>query len=102
VIRFYEPLPVTDERSSIDLDLPIPAPGSRDLLVSLLSVSVNPVDMKRRRDTPPSERPRILGFDCAGVVEAVEAKVSLFRQGDECSMPARSTDPALKSKGTGG
>lgn len=82
-VGFYEPLPITDERSLVDLDLPVPTPRPRDLIVAVRSIAVNPVDFKRRRDTPASSVPRILGFDCAGVVESVGAEVSLFRVGDE-------------------
>ena len=83
-VGYYAPLPATDERSLIDLDLPRPTLGSRDLLVSVRAVSVNPVDVKLRGSAaPPPGEPRVLGFDCAGVIEAVAAGVSLFRPGDE-------------------
>jgi zinc-binding alcohol dehydrogenase family protein len=37
----------------------------------------------RMRDRPPPGQARILGWDAAGVVEAVGAEVTLFRPGDE-------------------
>jgi zinc-binding alcohol dehydrogenase family protein len=53
-------------------------------LVAVRAVSVNPVDVKVRA---PKDRvepsPRVLGWDAAGVVEAVGPEVSLFRAGDE-------------------
>jgi zinc-binding alcohol dehydrogenase family protein len=77
-------LPATDEQSLIELDLPRPAPRPRDLLVSIRAVSVNPVDVKLRASArPPTGDARVLGFDAAGVVEAVGAEVSLFHPGDE-------------------
>ncbi|MEM8989550.1 MAG: zinc-binding alcohol dehydrogenase family protein [Pseudomonadota bacterium] len=64
-------------------DLPVPEPGPQDLLVSVKAVSVNPVDAKMRtRPLPEAEAPRILGWDAAGVVEAVGAAVTGFRPGD--------------------
>lgn len=82
-------LPVADAQSLLDLDLPAPEPGPRDLRVSVRAVSVNPVDTKLRlgalRLGAPSAdgRAHVLGFDAAGVVEAVGAGASLFRPGDE-------------------
>ncbi len=68
-----------------ELDLPIPVPGPRDLLVAVKAVSVNPVDVKRRRweDASQMPNPRVLGYDAAGVVEATGSEVSLFKPGDE-------------------
>ncbi|WP_344615451.1 alcohol dehydrogenase catalytic domain-containing protein [Dactylosporangium salmoneum] len=66
-----------------DLELPVPEPGPRDLLVRVEAVSVNPVDVKTRAGDDPGGRPRVLGFDAAGVVSAVGAEVSLFAPGDE-------------------
>jgi zinc-binding alcohol dehydrogenase family protein len=83
-IGYRTSLPVTDEQSLIDLELPDPQPGPRDLLVSVHAVSVNPADVKQRaRFAPPTGEARVLGFDAAGVVEAVGADVSLFAPGDE-------------------
>lgn len=67
----------------IDLSLDKPQPKGRDLLVKVMAVSVNPVDTKVRRNMAPAEgAPRILGFDAAGVVEAVGPEVKLFKPGD--------------------
>src|SRR3712207_7131937 len=50
-------------------------PGPRDLLVRIAAVSVNPVDTKVRRRRAGSEgNPVILGWDAAGVVEAVRSE----------------------------
>lgn len=63
----------------------MPVAGARDLLVRVLAVAVNPVDTKIRKTLGgvPLETPRILGFDAAGIVEAVGAEVSGFAVGDE-------------------
>jgi len=77
-------LPVTDPDCLIDAELPEPVAGGRDLLVRVHAVSVNPVDTKVRRNVaPPPGEVRVLGYDAAGVVEAVGPQVTLFRPGDE-------------------
>lgn len=82
-VGFYQSLPIDDERSLLDLTLPEPVPGPRDLLVQVRAVSVNPVDTKVRMRASPSEgQPQVLGYDAAGLVEAVGAEVSRFRPGD--------------------
>jgi zinc-binding alcohol dehydrogenase family protein len=69
----------------VEIELPMPQPGPRDLLVSVRAVSVNPVDVKRRRWEDPADGSthRILGYDAAGVVTAVGSAVTLFKPGDE-------------------
>jgi NADPH:quinone reductase-like Zn-dependent oxidoreductase len=39
----------------VEIELPMPQPGPRDLLVSVRAVSVNPVDVKRRRWEDPAD-----------------------------------------------
>ena len=83
-VGYRRNLPITAEDALIDLELPVPSPGPRDLLVGVRAVSVNPVDVKVRAGmAPPAGESRILGWDAAGVVEAVGAEVTLFRPGDE-------------------
>src|SRR3546814_7817585 len=82
-VGYRKSLPVSDEQSLIDVELPAPSPGPRDLLVAVKAVSVNPVDTKvRRRAAPPAGEVKVLGWDAAGVVEAIGAEVSLFKPGD--------------------
>ena len=72
--------------SLCDVRLPPPLPPSgRDLLVRVEAVSVNPVDGKQRAATDPATlaTPRVLGWDAAGVVEAIGDEASLFASGDE-------------------
>jgi zinc-binding alcohol dehydrogenase family protein len=76
-------LPVTDPACLVDVELPDPIPGDRDLRVRVHAVSVNPVDTKVRRAVAPEGGERILGYDAAGVVESVGPKVTRFRPGDE-------------------
>lgn len=83
-VGFRAPHPIDHPESLVDLDVPDPTPGPRDLLVRVSAVSVNPVDYKIRASaTPPADQPRILGWDAAGVVEAVGGAVTLFKKGDE-------------------
>ena len=66
-----------------DIELDVPALGPHDLLVEVRAVSVNPVDIKVRAGVDPGDRPKVLGFDAAGVVIAVGDAVSAFAVGDE-------------------
>ena len=75
--------PIEEAESLLDVELPIPTPGPRDLLVRVEAVSVNPVDYKIRRSADPGGQPRVLGWDAAGTVVAVGAQVELFSVGDE-------------------
>src|SRR6478609_840587 len=77
-------LPIEHPESLFDFEAPDPVPGPRDLLVEVRAISVNPVDFKLRAPKPQVEdKPRILGWDAAGVVRAVGADVTLFKPGDE-------------------
>lgn len=64
----------------VEIDLPLPEPGPHDLRVRVQAVSVNPVDTKLRASL--TEGTRVLGFDAAGIVDAVGREVSLFKPGD--------------------
>lgn len=82
-IGYYKNLPVDQDQALVELDLPEPVPGPRDLLVEVRAVSVNPVDTKLRRNAAPADgQARVLGFDAAGVVVGVGSEVSLFKPGD--------------------
>ena len=82
-VGYVQSLPIAEDRSLLDFDTPAPVPGPRDLLVRVQAVSVNPVDTKvRMRRAGTDEAPVILGWDAAGIVEAVGADVTLFRPGD--------------------
>src|SRR6185369_3734154 len=76
-------LPIDDPESLVDVELPRPCASGHDLLVRIEAVSVNPVDTKVRAPRPEVEaQPKVLGFDAAGVVEAIGADVTLFKPGD--------------------
>ena len=82
-VGYHKPLPISDPASLEDLEVPVPEPGPRDLLVQVEAVSVNPVDVKVRASAEPGREPRILGFDAAGTVVAAGSDVQLFAVGDE-------------------
>ncbi|WEX87666.1 zinc-binding alcohol dehydrogenase family protein [Sinorhizobium garamanticum] len=83
-VAYKTPQPITAETALIDVDLPVPSPEDRDLLVEIKAVSVNPVDTKVRASVQPEpNQPKVLGWDAAGVVKAVGPKVTLFQEGDE-------------------
>lgn len=84
VVAYTESLPATDPRSLFDHELPMPTPGPRDLRVRIRAIAVNPVDTKiRMRRAGTDDAPVVLGWDAAGVVDAIGAEVTLFKAGDE-------------------
>ena len=76
-------LPIDDPNSLVDVELETPTATGHDILVRVEAVSVNPVDTKVRSPKPQVEaRPKVLGYDAAGVVEAVGESVTRFKPGD--------------------
>lgn len=84
-VGYLKSLPLTDPKALVDFTADKPASGPRDLRVAVKAISVNPVDTKVRMRAEPKagEPPKVLGFDAAGVVDAVGADVTLFKAGDE-------------------
>ena len=76
--------PVSDSQALEDIELAVPSPTGRDIRVAVRAVSVNPVDTKIRRGVAPSPGEyKVLGWDAAGVVDAVGPEATLFKPGDE-------------------
>ena len=67
-------------------EVPRPKPGVGQILIRVRAAGVNPVDWKLRRGgyrlVMPARFPLVLGFDAAGVVEAVGPEVDRFEPGD--------------------
>jgi NADPH2:quinone reductase len=83
-VGYRKSLPIDDADSLIDFDTAKPQPKGRDILVAVKAISANPVDYKvRKRAAPPEGETKILGYDAAGVVEAVGPEVTLFKAGEE-------------------
>ena len=76
-------LPIDNPDSLLDIELEIPKPLSRDVLVKVHAIAVNPVDTKVRKPKDKVETtPKVLGWDAAGEVIAVGDAVTLFKVGD--------------------
>ncbi|MBA7482064.1 Zinc-type alcohol dehydrogenase-like protein [subsurface metagenome] len=83
-VGYQKSLPVEDTNSLVDFEAAKPEPKGRDIRVAVKAISANPVDYKvRKRAAPPAGETKILGFDAAGVIDAVGPDVSLFKPGDE-------------------
>ena len=83
-VGYRKSLSIEDNDALIDFETAKPEPKGRDIRVAVKAVSVNPVDTKvRKRAAPPEGETKILGYDAAGVVDAVGPDVSLFKPGDE-------------------
>lgn len=92
-------LPIDDPQSLFDVELPEPVPGAHDLRVRVEAVSVNPVDTKLRAPKPQVESsPKVLGYDAAGVVEAVGAAVTGFKPGDRVYYAGDVTRPGSNAQ----
>jgi NADPH:quinone reductase len=79
----YAGLPIDDPDALQDVSVAVPELQPHDILVRVEAVSVNPADVKRRAGLDKSSAPVILGFDAAGVVEAVGPQVTTLTEGDE-------------------
>lgn len=97
-VAYRKNLPVDDEESLVDIELPVPRPGPRDLLVRVEAVAVNPVDHKIRSSADPGGGPRVLGWDAAGTVVAVGEDVRLFSVGDDVFYAGALDRPGANSR----
>jgi len=72
-------------------DMPKPSPGPKQVLVRVAAASVNPVDYKIRQNGGWSgiPMPGIVGYDAAGVIEAVGSQTTRLKVGDEVFYSAR-------------
>src|SRR5258707_452182 len=83
-VGYQKSLPIEDANSLIDFETAKPEPKGRDIRVGVKAISANPVDYKVRKRAAPAEgETKILGYDAAGIVDAVGPDVTLFRPGDE-------------------
>jgi NADPH2:quinone reductase len=83
-VGYQTPGSIDRSDALVDVELPSPTPAGHDILVEVRAVSVNPVDYKVRRRTPPADgATKVLGWDASGVVRSVGADVTKFEPGDE-------------------
>jgi len=83
-IGYLKSLPVEQEDSLIDIEIPTPEATGRDILVKVAAISVNPVDTKvRMRAEPEGDQHKILGWDAVGEVVSVGSDAELFKVGDQ-------------------
>src|SRR6201998_2430648 len=83
-VGYKKSLPIDAPEALLDFETAKPEPKGRDIRVAVKAVSANPVDYKvRNRASPREGEFKVLGFDAAGIVDAVGPEVTLFRAGDE-------------------
>ncbi len=98
-VGYRNSLPISEAQSLLDIEMPDPVPGTRDLLVEVRAISVNPVDTKvRMRAAPEPGGIKVLGWDAAGVVKAVGSSVTLFKPGDEVFYAGSVARPGTNSE----
>lgn len=98
-VGLYKYLPIDLPDSLVDVEIDTPSPEGFELLVKVHAIAVNPVDTKMRSPQDKVEdSPRILGWDAAGVVEAVGTDTSLFKVGDEVFYAGSFTQPGCNSE----
>ena len=82
-IGYNQSLPISNPLSLVDIELPQPTASGYDLLVSVKSVAVNPVDYKIRQNVEPAtDEYKVLGWDAVGEVIATGELVSNYKPGD--------------------
>jgi NADPH:quinone reductase len=87
-----------DPASFAEVELPDPVASGHDVLVRVQAVSVNPVDTKVRANSARADGSlRVIGFDAAGIVEAVGDAVTLFAPGDRVYYAGDLTRPGTNS-----
>ncbi|MEM7044137.1 MAG: zinc-binding alcohol dehydrogenase family protein [Pseudomonadota bacterium] len=101
-VAIREYLPIEDQRSFLDVDLPKSEPKGRDILVAVKAIAVNPVDTKvrggRGKEGVVEDPPRVIGWDASGIVEAVGDQVELFKPGDDVWYAGDITRPGCNAE----
>lgn len=98
-IALTQYLPISHPESLFDTTLERPVAAGRDLLVAIKAIAVNPVDTKVRAPKDTLEKtPRVLGWDAAGIVEAVGPDVTRFKPGDRVFYAGDITRPGTNAE----
>lgn len=85
-IGFKKSLPINEAESFIEFDKEITAPRREDILVKIEAISINPVDYKIRQNAAKDkilDKPKIIGWDAVGTVEAIGELATFFKVGDK-------------------
>jgi len=92
-------LPIENPKSLEDIEISKPSPKGHNILVSIKSISINPIDTKVRaaKDTV-EDTPKILGWDASGIVDEIGEEVTLFKVGDEVYYAGDITKPGAYSE----
>ena len=82
-IGYKQSLPISDDKSLVDIEIPQPVANGKDLLVKVRAIAVNPVDYKIRQNVAPEAgQYKIIGWDAVGKVIATGDEVSRYQPGD--------------------
>ena len=81
-VGYRRPLIIDDIHALEDISLAEPELHDHDIRVDVQAVSVNPIDTKLRMRPLNTPDYRVLGFDAAGIVNAVGPEVRGFKVGD--------------------
>jgi NADPH:quinone reductase len=82
-VGYKKPLPITEPDSLSDIEVPVPKAEGRDLLVEVKAVSVNPVDVKVRASTGPTDTHTKSSAGMPRVVKATGSRCEILKAGDE-------------------
>jgi zinc-binding alcohol dehydrogenase family protein len=83
-IGYATSLPITDVKSLLDIEMPMPVARERDILVKVSAIAVNPVDYKIRQNVATDDGGyKVIGWDAMGEVVAVGENVVQFKLGDK-------------------
>ncbi|MFC7287579.1 zinc-binding alcohol dehydrogenase family protein [Herminiimonas glaciei] len=98
-IAYKQALPISDAQALLDVTLPDPIAKGHDLLVEVKAISVNPVDVKVRSSANPADGEyKVIGWDAAGIVQAVGDAVTLFKPGDRVFYAGSIARPGTNSE----
>lgn len=98
-VGFFRNLPIDHPDALQDVELATPDLRDYDLLVEVKAVSVNPVDTKiRAHGDVPEGKPRIPGWDAAGIVRATGPLATRFKPGDRVWYAGDITRPGSNSE----
>jgi NADPH2:quinone reductase len=98
-VGYKTPLPIAEDQSLVDVELPKPVVSGRDLLVAIKAVGLNPVDTKVRAGAGPNgDAWKVLGYDAAGVVVEAGPDTTAFKPGDEVFYAGSITRPGTDAE----